>query len=253
MIGIGITTRARPHILKIALEHFRAFFPEEEVVTIVIDDNSTKEDAEKNLNHCAEYGFSYFYSEKRLGVAKAKNACLSRLRNCDHIFLFDDDCFPKQKQWEKVYIEATQCTGVQHFQYNIEVAGIKLKSEKNSVEVFDASAGVMLYITKDVLKRVGGFNPAYGIYGYEHDTYTEKINRAGFQKDYGRHLTPKNAKHYLYSLDLNLNHRGENPPFYPDFIRDHFTHSLRGEEGSITDYIRQNGKVSRSGDYHDFN
>ena len=38
------------------------------------------------------------------GISEAKNACLALLDDCDDIFLFDDDCYPKWYGWEDPYM-----------------------------------------------------------------------------------------------------------------------------------------------------
>jgi hypothetical protein len=53
--------------------------------------------------------------DNRLGIARAKNKCLEQLDDCEHIFLFDDDCYPIKKGWHEIYIEASKYSGYQFF------------------------------------------------------------------------------------------------------------------------------------------
>ena len=42
----------------------------------------------------------------RQGVARRKNECLRALKDCDYVFLFDDDCFPIKDGWVNFFIQS---------------------------------------------------------------------------------------------------------------------------------------------------
>ena len=67
-IGIGITTYNRPDMLNKCLEHIKKHTFNDNVTIYVADD-----------------------SNERKGVAYRKNECLRALKDCDYVFLFDDD------------------------------------------------------------------------------------------------------------------------------------------------------------------
>jgi glycosyltransferase involved in cell wall biosynthesis len=101
MIGVGITTRNRETMLKMCVDKILEHTNPD--ILVIVDDNSDSPVIEprcKVINNVT-----------RLGVAKSKNICLKELKECDHIFLFDDDCWPVQDNWEKKYIEASNRTG----------------------------------------------------------------------------------------------------------------------------------------------
>ncbi len=235
-IGVGITTRNRSKILDLMLLHHMKFFPKDgEVFYFILDDNSD----ENYVPVIAKYQFCFYKkSDTRLGIAKAKNECIKYLHNCDYVFLFDDDACPMHEDWYKVYIEASNCTGVGHFQHMIQIAGLNKISSQDGLDIFDNTGGVMLFFTREMLNKVGGFDPKFGIYGYEHSNLTSRCFNAGGNK-YGQNLTPGRTGEVIYSLDFNLNHLGQLPPL-GKLSEEGFTSSLRGEESNIQTYINSN-------------
>ena len=83
-IGVGITSYNRPECLKECLEHIYNHTFTNNVKIYVATDTD----------------------EDRRGVAFRKNECLRSLKNCDHIFLFDDDCYPINDGWIDFFINA---------------------------------------------------------------------------------------------------------------------------------------------------
>lgn len=164
----------------------------------------------------------------RKGIAARKNECLKKLyeAGCEYIFLFDEDCFPVRKNWAEYFIEASKQTGLEHFQLQVASNATKVTQVAQDdeienpiqVEFFDNSNGCFLFMTKRCIEKVGGFNEAYGTYGHEHADYSKRIHQAGLTK-FGAHCTPKDARKYIYSLDLEpeselhrkLKHKGSMP------------------------------------------
>jgi glycosyltransferase involved in cell wall biosynthesis len=183
-IGIGITTRNRKEIFRRTLEHIEKF-SEKDAKIIVVEDSDEK---------------------KRLGVARAKNKCLYLLRECDHIFLFDDDLYPIKQGWEKFYIEAAEKTGFSHFCLTYEdqiFFNVTDREECNGVKLkYHAQPqGFMMYIGKECLEKVGGFDTSFGIYGGEHANYSWRAKNLGVSP---RHATDiEGSNEYFYSMDLS--------------------------------------------------
>lgn len=92
-IGIGITTRNRPTIFAKTLSQIKKFQPLNSKIVVVDDSND----------------------EVRLGIARAKNKCLAQLKDCDHIFLFDDDLYPIKEGWAEFYIKASKDSKIAAF------------------------------------------------------------------------------------------------------------------------------------------
>jgi glycosyltransferase involved in cell wall biosynthesis len=60
-------------------------------------------------------------NEKNLGVAKSKNRALKYLfdKDCDYLFLIEDDMLIKDPTVFKQYVEASKVSGIQHFNYGL--------------------------------------------------------------------------------------------------------------------------------------
>lgn len=181
-IGIGCITYNRPKHLELWLNQY-SLYKSDEMSLLVVDD--TKE---------------------RKGVAHRTNEILNHFKDCDHIFIFNDDCFPIKKGWEKVYIE----TGLNHLLYFRETVDIEKMKTESGVDYFTNCGGCLMYITKEVIEKVGYLNKDYGLYGYEHAGYSMRIHKAGLIPH--PYMVPSNAGEYIYSLDYDN---------YLDFEIDH--------------------------------
>lgn len=159
MIGIGITTFNRNKVFYNTLEQIKKFAPKDSKIVIV--DDGSKEPI---------IG-STFRFEINKGTPVAKNKCFELLDDCEHIFLFDDDCYPIKKDWHKPYINS----GIKHlnftFKYSFEVKG-KLKIHENP-------NGCMMYFHRDVLEKAGGFDTGFMYYGYWHGAMSNRIHNIG--------------------------------------------------------------------------
>jgi hypothetical protein len=172
-IGIGITTTPERNVLD--LSNWRGLVPP---------------DAE----------FLIFKDTAHSGVAHAKNTLLAHLQGCDHIMLFDDDCWPIAQNWWKPYVEHPE----PHLMYQFKLPGKQasdmreLHRDKTTV-AYSHTRGAMLYIERRVLDVVGGMDTAYGLAGYEHPDWTNRIHNAGLTTH--RAMDVPNSHELLYCLD----------------------------------------------------
>lgn len=123
----------------------------------------------------------------RQGVAKRKNECLKNLKNCEHLFLFDDDCFPISDTYVDFFVDAHRQTKEHHFNFCID----RLHNLKSTVfqgdyciEVYEKVGGVFLFLTQTVLQKVGAFGENYNLYGFEHIGYSMRIFDANLVSDF---------------------------------------------------------------------
>jgi glycosyltransferase involved in cell wall biosynthesis len=238
--GIGITTRNRPEVLATTLDHF-ARFPTEDARYVIVDDNSTPAQSMANFAASTHFGLEYgenvrySASTERLGIAKAKNACLARLTDCEHVFLFDDDAWPNAQNWAEKWVRPAEYHNVGHTMWQA-LAGpngsnIRAKFYINgyvgsrgepTLVAWDNSMGVVLHFTRECLDALGGFDTegAKHVYGFEHVQMSLRANRAGFTKGHN-FLSPGNCKSLVYSVDVSYKYFNEFPvmpaPWLPDF------------------------------------
>src|SRR5699024_8487766 len=165
-IGVGVTTHNRPETVVETVKRIWEHTPDAHVV--VVDDAST------TPIKGADYRF-----DKNVGIARAKNKCLDLLYSagCEHIFLFDDDAYPLVDDWYTPYIDSPEPHLMAVFDKPKGVA-------KHQVEIlygdeqhiaYHATRGYMVYLTRDVLDTVGGYDPGFGKWGWEHQSWSDRI------------------------------------------------------------------------------
>lgn len=172
-IGIGITTYNRPEML------------------------------EKCVSYIDKYTTNYKLhisddSVERRGVAYRKNECLRALKDCDYIFLFDDDCYPIKNGWVEFFINS----GHEHLLFlNKYFHGNPI--EHTYYLEYRNCGGCFIFLTKQAVENVGAFNEKFDTYGFEHAEYSNRVYGCrGFYKAlYG-------TENYIYSEDYsNPNHK----------------------------------------------
>lgn len=167
-IGIGITTTPNRNLIDHTLEQWQRYKPEGARIVVY-------EDTDYN------------------GISVAKNKLLTQLKDCEHIFLADDDTYPVSDDWYKPYIESDQ----PHLQYNFTNGpshwGINIVSRWGNHVSFDKGRGCLLYVERRVLDVVGGMHNVFGRHGREHEDWSERIHKAGFTKHVYQDI---DAKHF---------------------------------------------------------
>lgn len=150
-------------------------------------------------------------SKDRKGIAYRSNECLKALKDCDYIFLFNDDCFPIKDGWAEFFIEAHKASEQHHFLYLKETTSIKCLSKtgygdgtgNKFINEYNNCGGCFMFLTKEVIEKVGGFCKDYGYYGFEHAGYSLRIHKAGLTP-MGEFLCPEGAGEYIYAMDYDF-------------------------------------------------
>ena len=239
-IGIGVTTRNRQFVLDTALKHFQAFGAGDRLV--VVDDFS--DDQQETQRIVEQYGdmVNLRLSPYRLGIAKAKNACLAALTDCDHVFIFDDDAWPKVEGWADKWIEINERNSIGHSMWMAlsmsHPDGIAITNPSITPEIQDRDyqvcawaqcLGVMLYFNRACLSELGGYDySAQTVYGYEHAQVSHRANWAGFTKGHN-YLSPTVATDLVYSFDISYGWLREESPLEVPW-KDEFRTSVTPEE-----------------------
>ena len=243
-IGIGITTRNRPECLEACLRHFAEFGHGDKIV--VIDDNSEVWQVNKIVAESFGIYVIYKFSDSRLGVSKAKNACLWELRDCEHVFLFDDDAWPQRDNWAETWIKINEANDVGHSMFNVTAADLlelnpafravvqpisSIGTNEMKMVSFSNCFGVMLYFNRKCLDALGGFlSDTPHLYGYEHAQISERAKMAGFTQGH-QYLAPSIASELIYSIDITYCMLKILPPFDTHWIGN-FHSSVTLEESS---------------------
>src|SRR3990172_3893247 len=191
-------------------------------------------------------------SKERKGIAFRKNQCLKVLKDCDYIFLFDDDCFPIKEGWAEFFIEAHKASGQHHFMFLKETPTIKrigthigqiesnqvldtmkIKISANVIEIYEYNncAGCFLFLTKEVIEKVGGYGQYPMPYGFEHSGFSQRIFNAGLTP-LGAYTCPAGIEEYIYSMDYMFD-----KPF--NKLVNH-SPSISNEFHKLESYLKQN-------------
>ena len=132
--------------------------------------------------------------EDRRGVAFRKNECLRALKDCDYVFLFDDDTFPIKDGW----IEFFTSTGIDHLMYLDRRFHRYIKDN-----VYADCGGVMLFMSRKAIDKVGAFDEKFDVYGFEHADWSSR-----FYEDKEGYMSLLGTDEYIYSHDYSTpNHK----------------------------------------------
>ena len=170
VIGIGITTHNRHAMLCKTLAEIRLFAPQGARI-VVVDDASD-----------VPVSGATFRFEKNVGIAGAKNKCFELLDDCEHIFLFDDDTYPLKADWWRPYVTSPEphlLYMFEHFATGRKLNDAALLYADGSITAWSHGRGCMLYFKRRCLEVVGGMDPAFGKWGFEHIEYSGRIYNAG--------------------------------------------------------------------------
>jgi GT2 family glycosyltransferase len=180
-IGVGITSLNRPEALLTCLRSVRCF-SDPPFDLYVSDDGSTRENVQAIAAACQECTAELDMGE-RVGIAKNKNRILRRFRDYDFIFILEDDLYVRDPAWIFEHLRAHEDTGIHHFGHVLpNVMGVYKEVDfpgGRRVLFTEHCTGMFGFYTRTVLETVGGFDPRFDLYGWEHMDYSERIRKAG--------------------------------------------------------------------------
>src|SRR5690606_3160073 len=121
----------------------------------------------------------------------------------DHLFLADDDVFPKDADWWRPYVES----GEPHLMLTWgETAYFK----RGDLRGYPNPRGCLLYAERRVIDRVGGMDPAFGKWGSEHISWSDRIHSAGLTTC--RYQDVEGAGDHFTALDRTESVKSSVPP-----------------------------------------
>lgn len=179
-IGVGVTTYNRPECLKKCLGQIKLH---------TLTNGSTIYDEVKI--HVSEDT-----DQDRKGVAARKNECLRALKDCDHIFLLDDDTYPIQDRWIENFVNSEY----KHLLYLTSQHRPFIHCGDGSTIYLDCG-GVFMYMAKECVDKIGAFNEEFKIWGYEHAEYSKRIALATGEHYMYRSLD--NTSEFIYAHDYS--------------------------------------------------
>lgn len=208
-IGLGIITCDRPALLKKACESI----PSRVDSGIIVNDGKEMDQLHPyGKDVIAPYDWSWHETDGRIGVGKSKNIALKHLYNdgCDYIFLMEDDIFVKDPTVFEKYIEASQQTGIQHF--NFSQHGMMNKAwpdgtpnprtiinygtDKVNIPLYPHCVGAFSMYSRKCLEECGFMDERY-YNACEHVDHTYEIIKNGMHPPFWFFADIENSWEYL--------------------------------------------------------
>lgn len=142
------------------------------------------------------------------GVAMNKNRALWHLRNCDLVFLLEDDFKPIRPGWVDLYRTAIRETGMQHFNHirldHRDVLHKIIRLPSFVMGIYQRNTAQLMVMTKSVIDKLGAFDVRYGKFGYEHSDYTRRCKLSGLCAPAHHDAHPFILESDLYFRDMNI-------------------------------------------------
>lgn len=198
-LAVCITTRNRYEIFKKSYSQWEKFLPANSRIFVVDDASSAP---------CPEADFHF---RTNVGIARAKNKCLELAEAFNHIILADDDVWPIAQGWEKPYVESIEPHLMLCWEESPRSRAFITKRYKG-LEVYSRPRGAMMYIERGTLRKVGGLNPNFGKWGYEHIDWSSRIYNMGYTKYPFQDV--ENSEKLIFSLDRHDRYIKSTVPFY---------------------------------------
>lgn len=183
MNGIGLVTYNRDPYIGQIIEAILKTKPIDSRF-VVCDDGSTDETS----YICSQFKNLTYIKGENKGVGANKNRALFTLQDCDFIAIIEDDLLPVDKGWFDDYLNASIITGIHHFcrvQENDKNVPESVPSfsewmaSKNAIPMYrESPRGDLTFITKRVIKKVGGLHPDFIGVGGAHGEWSNRVYKA---------------------------------------------------------------------------
>lgn len=198
-IGVGIITHER-------LDYLKGLLASIVPCKDVIDELVVVNDGKPIDGFKLEFGI-WLQNETNQGVAKSKNRVIKYLvdKDCDYIFVIEDDMIIKDKLIFEKYIEAHKASGIHHFNYgpgspfnrkqtiqNFDLHNRHLLDEKTEpnpklvvdyktckIALYEHTVAMFSFFTKKIIQEVGYYPEEYDRC-WEHVDHTYQIIKAGY-------------------------------------------------------------------------
>lgn len=200
-IGVGVITCDRPNYLKKLVRSLDDISIDE---LVVINDGEKQIDSDKIKVHNNK--------PSKQGVGKAKNQALTLLKDCDYIFLIEDDILIKDKTVFEKYIKASKLSGIQHFNFAFHGVdnylpngqpAIRLKldySPEISICLYPNVYGAFSMYTKKCIEEVGLMDEFY-YNAMEHVDHTAAVIKAGMHTPFRWFADIADSNKYIEEID----------------------------------------------------
>lgn len=182
-VGAVISTTGEEHRMKFletSVENWAKALPREAPLFITVDGSDEEYERvqsllEKDSTLVSGLIRTATHTNDRQGVAASKNMGIELLMGtgCEHLFLSDDDASPLTHDALGLHINL----GIPHSM--VCWGAHRLERVEGHRAEWSWPRGVMLYVQRPVIERVGGMIEAFGPGGHEHVEWSRRIFQAG--------------------------------------------------------------------------
>lgn len=151
-------------------------------------------------------------NETNLGVAKAKNVALKNLMDSgmDHIFMMEDDIIIKNPEIFSKYIELSEETKIQHFNFGLHGLANKnslgnprpkqiVEYKKNKIALYENCVGAFCYYSRKCLEKVGLIDDRF-YNAFDHVDHTYQIIKHKMHPEFWWFADLHNSYEYLTDI-----------------------------------------------------
>ena len=198
-IGLGLVTYNRPDyfmqssqaIVDVLLPYIDKF--------VVYNDGSS---VPYNYDHLNDPKIKVIHSKKNRGVAVGKNTLFKELmKDCEYIFISEDDIVAKDKGAIIMYLAAAKMTGYDHLMFSQHGPNKQVNpvGHNGPLEYWPACVGAWCFYTRSILKEVGLMDEKF-INAWEHVEHTWRIFKTHNLK-YGYYPDVIDSGKYLQEIE----------------------------------------------------
>ena len=219
-IAVGVKVHNRPGNFPRFLDSWSEYAPEGARLFIV-DDAS-----DKPVTLPEGVDATLFRFDSNVGIARSNNKLLSLMMSsgAEHFFLADDDMTFTGERWWEPFLRS----GDRHLMY---MWGSGASYRDDEVVGYTHPFGCFLYIHRSVVDAIGGFDPRFGIYGGEHQSFSDRAHNAGFSRV--RYGCPQGVSGLLRCADES----GNAPSSVSETDRKRMNHELVLSERDQTTFV----------------
>lgn len=162
----------------------------------------------QKIYDCSSYPVEIFVDTERKGDVYMRNKIISKYKDYDHIFTFDDDCYPERAGWENYFIEQAVLHNVHYMGVPPVFDDVKIMAIDNEMIWFSGAISAFQYFTKKAIETIGGYNTNYHYYGFADIGMGHRAARAGLTGKHPYQAFPMRGLVYIHSMDICH----DNPP-----------------------------------------
>jgi len=209
-IGVGLCTYNRPKYFdKSSKAIVRTLLPY--IDRFVIYNDGSEVSYQKSyswLEKIKSPKIKIIHNSKNNGVGYAKNQLFRELmKDCEYIFIAEDDMIPQNKMAVLGYLAAARITGIEHFLFSHHGPAndepTALIDRQGPIEYYKACVGAWCFYTKNALEKAGlmdeGFDNAW-----EHVEHTHRIFKS-FELPYGYYPDVVGSRDFIKEIPGSIN------------------------------------------------